>query len=55
MCVQFLFNRYFKNTVIYDSVSITGDITETIYEADGITIEHCREYGYLEVFGCFGR
>jgi len=39
---------------IFSSRNIVGDFMETIYDADGLTIDICRDWGYFEVFGLEG-
>jgi phosphorylcholine metabolism protein LicD len=36
---------------LFDSRNTVGDIMETVYEEDGITIDFCPRHYYLEVFG----
>lgn len=36
---------------LFDSRNTVGDIMETVYEEDGITIDFCPRYYYLEIFG----
>ena len=36
---------------IFNSRNIIGDVMETIYECEGLTIDICYYYSYLEVFG----
>lgn len=36
---------------IFDSRNIVGDVMETIYNGNGLTIDICYEYSYFEVFG----
>ena len=35
----------------FDTRNIAGDDMETVYDKDGITVDHCRFWGYLEIFG----
>jgi len=48
---NFLIEKGFKGTQTFDSRSLVGDPTTTIYEADGITVDYCYYYEYLEIFG----
>lgn len=36
---------------IFKTRNLVGDMMETIYEEDGLTIDICRGWGYFEVFG----
>ena len=36
---------------IFDSKNLVGDVMETIYDKDGLTIDICYGYDYFEVFG----
>lgn len=35
----------------FDSKNMVGDVLHTIYDADGITIDICHHWRYLEIFG----
>lgn len=39
------------NLGIFNSRNLVGDAMETIYEGEGLTIDICYHYSYLEVFG----
>lgn len=36
---------------IFNTRNIVGDHMETVYEKDGVKIDVCNSYSYLEVFG----
>ena len=36
---------------VFDTRNIANDIMKTIYTEDGITIDACYEWDYIEVFG----
>jgi len=36
---------------IFNSRNIIGDMMETIYENNGLTIDICYDWSYFEVFG----
>lgn len=36
---------------IYNCRNLVGDFMETLYDADGLTIDICYGYSYFEVFG----
>lgn len=48
---QFLIGRGFKGTQTFNSRNMVGDPMGTIYEKDGITVDYCHHYEYLEIFG----
>lgn len=48
---KFLIEHDFKNTQTFDSRNLAGDGMVTIYEDDGITVDYCLFYEYLEIFG----
>lgn len=39
---------------IFNSRNIVGDVMETIYKGEGLTIDICYGYEYFEVFGLSG-
>lgn len=39
---------------IFNSRNIVGDVMNTIYEGDGLTIDICYGWQYFEVFGLSG-
>lgn len=48
---EFLINNDYKGMQTFDSRNIVGDPMETVYNEDGITVDECHYYGYLEIFG----
>lgn len=36
---------------IFNSRNIVGDVLYNIYNENGLTIDYCEHYSYLEVFG----
>lgn len=36
---------------MFDTRNIAGDSMFTIYDQDGITVDYCHYYEYIEVFG----
>lgn len=48
---KFLIEHDFKGTQTFDSRNPVGDRMVTIYEDDGITVDYCPYYEYLEIFG----
>lgn len=41
----------FNGKQTFDSRNVAGDSMVTIYEKDGITVDFCHYYDYLEIFG----
>ena len=48
---SFLVNQGYKGMQTFDTRNIAGDYMETIYQEDGIVVDICRGYCYLEIFG----
>lgn len=48
---QFLIDRGFKGTQTFCSRNMVGDPMGTVYDDDGITVDYCCHYEYLEIFG----
>ena len=53
---KFIQENYYDETCgwtiqLFDSRNIVGDYMETVYEEDGVTIDYCPYYDYLEIFG----
>lgn len=48
---EFLINNDYKCWQTFDNRNIAGDPMATVYEEDGITVDECYYYGYLEIFG----
>lgn len=49
--INFLQERGLLTTQMFNSKNICGDTMETIYNKNGIVIEYCWKYDYLEIFG----
>ena len=49
--VEFLKERSLLSWQWFDSRNFAGDYMETIYDEDGITIDICYGYRYIEIFG----
>lgn len=47
----FLKKLYPEGIQIFNSRNIAGDSMCTIYDKDGISIDECFYYGYIEIFG----
>ena len=48
---RFLITKGYKGMQTFDNRNMAGDSMVTIYEEDGITVDYCPGYAYLEIFG----
>ena len=48
---QFLVDNDYKGMQTFCTRNIVGDYMETIYDSDGIIVDICRGWDYLEIFG----
>ena len=48
---KFLKEKFKKRIQAFDTRNTEGDSMETIYTEDGITVDYCYYYGYIEIFG----
>ena len=48
---KFLKDSNLWGTQCFDSRNIVGDPMENIYDKDGVYIDRCYRYDYIEVFG----
>ena len=46
-------NKQFPNMPggLFDSRNVVGDKMNTVYKQDGIQVDFCEYYDYLEIFG----
>ena len=49
--IKFLKKRFPRGIQMFDTRNICGDYMVTIYEQDGITVDYCHGYDYIEIFG----
>lgn len=49
--VKFLCQEFPSGVQMFDTRNIVGDPMENIYSEDGIDIDYCYAYNYIEVFG----
>jgi hypothetical protein len=49
--LDFIKANYDSGIQVYFTRNIVGDDMDVVYQEDGITIEYCPAYWYLEVFG----
>lgn len=47
---KFLQEEY-PNSQAFNTRNIAGDSICTVYEEDGITVDYCYYYEYIEIFG----
>ena len=48
---NFIVNGGYKGMCTFDTRNIVGDPVTTVYDSDGITVDFCHYYDYLEIFG----
>ena len=48
---KFLKEKFKKRIQAFDTINTEGDSMETIYDEDGITVDYCYYYEYIEIFG----
>lgn len=49
--IRFAIERFPDGVQCFDCRNLVGDEMETIYEGDGVIIDYCFEWDYIEVFG----
>lgn len=49
--IEFLKDRFPNGIQMFDTRNIVGDSMVTIYDEDGITVDYCHDYSYIEIFG----
>lgn len=49
--VKFLMDKGVADWQIFFTRNIVGDEMRTIYHEDGILVDICEDWGYLEIFG----
>ena len=47
---EFLENNY-PNIQAFNTRNLVGDDMITVYDEDGITVDYCEEWDYIEIFG----
>ena len=48
---HFLTTKFPKGTQLFNSRNLVGDYMLTIYKEEGITIDWCEDWDYIEIFG----
>ena len=48
---KFLIENNYEGTQTFDTRNIVGDSMYTVYDDDGITVDYCHDWDYLEIFG----
>lgn len=48
---KFLKEKFKKRIQAFDTRNTEEDSMETIYNEDGITVDYCYYYEYIEIFG----
>lgn len=41
----------FPNIQAFNTGNLVGDPMVTVYDEDGITVDYCQKYDYIEIFG----
>ena len=41
----------FPNIQAFNTRNLVGDPIITVYDEDGITVDYCQKYDYIEIFG----
>lgn len=50
--VKNLLNEKFDGEIqMFDCRNVVGDPMETIFREDGVTVDYCYAYNYIEIFG----
>lgn len=49
--INFLKEKFPSGIQMFDTRNIVGDYMITIYDEDGIVVDYCRGYNYIEIFG----
>ena len=48
---KFLIDTGYSGTQTFDCRNVVGDPMSTVYDENGITVDHCYRYEYLDIFG----
>lgn len=49
--INFLATNFSNGIQMFNSRNLVGDEMHTIYDKDGITVDICYDWGYIEIFG----
>lgn len=49
--IRFLETRFRARIQMFDTRNIVGDYMENIYHKDGIVVDYCSGWHYIEIFG----
>lgn len=49
--IKFLKTKFSKGIEMFNTRNIVGDVMVRIYDKDGIQIDYCYQYRYIEIFG----
>ena len=49
--INFLAINFSNGVQMFNTRNTVGDEMETIYDRDGITVDICYDWGYIEIFG----
>lgn len=48
---KFLIDSGYTGTQTFNTRNIAGDVMSNVYDCDGIMVDFCYNYDYLEIFG----
>ena len=48
---EFLVENGYSETQTFNTKNVVGDYMETVYSENGILVDICRGWDYLEIFG----
>lgn len=49
--INFLNERFGEIPQCFDTTNTVGDVMDTIYNENNVTIDYCSNWDYIEVFG----
>ena len=49
--LKYFLQENYPNIQAFDTRNWAGDSLYTVYEEDGITVDYCYYYEYIEIFG----
>ena len=49
--INFLATNFADGVQMFNTRNVVGDTMHTIYDKDGITVDICYDWGYIEIFG----
>ena len=52
--ILFLKAKFPNGIQMFNTRNVLGDHTTRIYDKNGITVDYCPDWGYIEIFGLSG-